>query len=255
LGWSARQAVLAETEAAGFVYRTITSVAARPSRQCMNDVEAALGEQMVVEARMAAHLVAMGEAAGLSTNEIKPATSSKLRTIRAGRNLHYRRERVMLIWEISPTWTSHLVQTLSSSPKPCFFATTYRKDQSVVQKRAQRDIDTKFFNMWGCRGWTSRAIVQVVITPPSQQLRAAYGADRLVNQLVSEGIVLAIRVLDKSMNTVDHAERVRDDKLPEPTESELAEHPPSRQNRTREKFFGKIISEGRGSYLATKAAN
>jgi sigma-B regulation protein RsbU (phosphoserine phosphatase) len=38
---------------------------------------------------------------------------------------------------------------------------------------------------------------------------------------VSEGSVIAIRVLDNSMTTVDYAERVRDTKLPEPTESEL----------------------------------
>ena len=36
----------------------------------MKDVEAAIGEQMVVEAPMAGHLVAMGEAAGLSPEEI-----------------------------------------------------------------------------------------------------------------------------------------------------------------------------------------
>jgi sigma-B regulation protein RsbU (phosphoserine phosphatase) len=55
-----------------------------------------------------------------------------------------------------------------------------------------------------------------------QQLRLRMGLTRLINQLVSEGSVIAIRVLDKSMNTVDYAERVRDSKLPEPTESELA---------------------------------
>ena len=36
----------------------------------MNDVETAIGEQMVVEATMAAHLVALGEAAGVSPKEI-----------------------------------------------------------------------------------------------------------------------------------------------------------------------------------------
>jgi sigma-B regulation protein RsbU (phosphoserine phosphatase) len=48
------------------------------------------------------------------------------------------------------------------------------------------------------------------------------GLTRLVNQLVAEGSVIAIRVLDKNMTTVDYAERFRDEKLPEPTESELA---------------------------------
>jgi sigma-B regulation protein RsbU (phosphoserine phosphatase) len=58
------------------------------------------------------------------------------------------------------------------------------------------------------------------------------GLTRLVNQLVSEGSVIAIRVLDKSMITVDYAERLRDDKLPEPSESDLAN-------------LRKLVSEGR----------
>ena len=36
----------------------------------MSDVEHAIGEQMVVEATIAAHLVAMGEAAGVGAKEI-----------------------------------------------------------------------------------------------------------------------------------------------------------------------------------------
>jgi adenylate cyclase len=70
LGWRARQAVLAETEAQGLVIARLLSRGAAFGAGVMNDVEAAIGEQMVVEAKMAAHLVAVGEAAGLSTEEI-----------------------------------------------------------------------------------------------------------------------------------------------------------------------------------------
>jgi sigma-B regulation protein RsbU (phosphoserine phosphatase) len=55
---------------------------------------------------------------------------------------------------------------------------------------------------------------------------------RLVNQLVAEGSVIAIRVLDKNMITVEYAERFRDKKLPEPTETDLAN-------------WRKLVSEGR----------
>jgi hypothetical protein len=58
---------------------------------------------------------------------------------------------------------------------------------------------------------------------PAATTPSRMGLTRLVNQLVSEGSVIAIRVLDKSMITVDYAERLRDDKLPEPTEAELAD--------------------------------
>lgn len=40
-----------------------------------------------------------------------------------------------------------------------------------------------------------------------QRLEQRVGLTRLVNQLVSEGSVIAIRVLDKSMATVEYAER------------------------------------------------
>ena len=58
------------------------------------------------------------------------------------------------------------------------------------------------------------------------------GLTRLVNQLVSEGSVIAIRVLDKNMITVEYAEKLRDKKLPEPTETDFAD-------------WRKLVSEGR----------
>src|SRR5262249_2411030 len=48
------------------------------------------------------------------------------------------------------------------------------------------------------------------------------GLTRLVNQLVSEGSVIAIRVLDKNMITVEYSERMQDIKLPELTENDVA---------------------------------
>src|SRR4030095_9952115 len=70
LGWNSRQALLADTEAEGlFIVRLLARSAGFGSRS-MSDVEAAIGEQMVVEATMAAHLVALGEAAGVSPQEI-----------------------------------------------------------------------------------------------------------------------------------------------------------------------------------------
>ena len=84
-------------------------------------------------------------------------------------------------------------------------------------------MDTQVFKYVGVTGVDKPRIVQVGYHATFlQQLRQRMGLTRLVNQLVSEGSVIAIRVLDKSMITVDYAERVRDDKLPDPTESDLA---------------------------------
>ena len=70
LGWNSRQALLADTEAEGLVIVRLLERSAAFGARVMSDVEAAIGEQMVIEATMAAHLVALGEAAGVSPQEI-----------------------------------------------------------------------------------------------------------------------------------------------------------------------------------------
>lgn len=70
MGWSSRGALLAETEAQGQVIAGLLARSASFGAHVMSDVEHAIGEQMVVEATIATHLVAMGEAAGVSAKEI-----------------------------------------------------------------------------------------------------------------------------------------------------------------------------------------
>ncbi|HEX2928115.1 MAG TPA: SpoIIE family protein phosphatase, partial [Candidatus Binatia bacterium] len=78
------------------------------------------------------------------------------------------------------------------------------------------------FKYVGVTGVDKPRIVQVGYNANMlRQLRQRIGLTRLVNQLVSEGSVIAIRVLDKNMNTVEYAEKLRDSKLPPPTESDL----------------------------------
>ncbi|HEY6366172.1 MAG TPA: adenylate/guanylate cyclase domain-containing protein, partial [Candidatus Binatia bacterium] len=70
LGWNSRQALLADTEAEGLVIVRLLERSAAFGARVMSDVEGAIGEQMVIEATMAAHLVALGEMAGVSPQEI-----------------------------------------------------------------------------------------------------------------------------------------------------------------------------------------
>jgi sigma-B regulation protein RsbU (phosphoserine phosphatase) len=133
--------------------------------------------------------------------------------------------------------------TFSPDPKQqpqahAFWPLLTGKTKSVVQEARQREVDTQVFKYVGVSGVDKPRIVQVGYHAALlQQLRQRMGLTRLVNQLVSEGSVIAIRVLDKSMLTVDYAERIGDDKLPEPTESDLAN-------------LRKLVSEGRTeSYL------
>ena len=233
LGWNSRQALLADTEAEGLVIVRLLERSAAFGARIMSDVEAAIGEQMVIEATMAAHLVALGEAAGVSPQEIN-------------RRLKQIADDTMLdeIWITDEKGHAYLRNiptidfTFSPDPKQqpqahVFWPLLTGKAKRVVQEARQREVDTQVFKYVGVTGVDKPRIVQVGYNAAFlQQLRQRMGLTRLVNQLVSEGSVIAIRVLDKSMITVDYAERLRDDKLPEPSESDLAN-------------LRKLVSEGR----------
>ena len=223
VGWSSRRALLAETEAQGLVIARLLARSAAFGARVMNDVETAIGEQMVVEATMAAHLVALGEAAGVSPKEI----NRRLKQIADDTVL----DEIWITDEKGHAYLRNIAEmdfTFSPDPKQqpqahVFWPLLAGKTKSVVQEARQRDVDTQVFKYVGVTGVDKPRIVQVGYHATLlQQLRQRMGLTRLVNQLVSEGSVIAIRVLDKSMITVDYAERVGDAKLPEPTDSELA---------------------------------
>jgi len=223
LGWSSRQALLAETEAQGLAIARLLARSAAFGAGVMNDVEAAIGEQMIVEARMAAHFVALGEATGVSPKEI----NRRLKQITDDTVL----DEIWITDEKGHAYLRNIAEIdFKFSPDPkeqpqahVFWPLLTGKARSVVQEARQREVDTQIFKYVGVAGVDKPRIVQVGYNAAFlQQLRLRMGLTRLVNQLVSEGSVLAIRVLDKSMNTVDYAERVRDSKLSPPTESELA---------------------------------
>jgi phosphoserine phosphatase RsbU/P len=224
LGWSSRQALLAETEAQGLVITRLLARSAAFGAGVMKDVEAAIGEQMVVEATMAAHLVAIGEAAGLSTKEI----NRRLKQITDDTVL----DEIWITDEKGHAYLRNIAEvdfTFSPDPKAqpqayVFWPLLTGKTKSVVQEVRQREVDTQVFKYVGVSGVDKPRIVQVGYHATLlQQLRQRMGLTRLVNQLVSEGSVIAIRVLDKNMITVDYAERIQDNKLPEPAEAELAD--------------------------------
>ena len=172
---------------------------------------------------MAAHFVALGEAAGVSPKEI----NRRLKQIADDTVL----DEIWITDEKGHAYLRNIPEidfTFSPDPKEqpqahVFWPLLTGKAKSVVQEARQREVDTQIFKYVGVAGVDKPRIVQVGYNAAFlQQLRLRMGLTRLVNQLVSEGSVLAIRVLDKNMITVEYAERLRDDKLPEPTESELA---------------------------------
>ena len=238
VGWSSRRALLAESENQGLVIARLLARSAAFGAQVTSDVEKAIGEQMIVEATIAAHLVALGEAAGVGAQEI----NRRLRQIADDTVL----DEIWITDEKGHAYLRNLMAVdFTFSPdrqqQPqahAFWPLLTGKNKAVVQEARQREIDTQVFKYVGVAGVDKPRIVQVGYHATMlRQLQQRMGLTRLVNQLVSEGSVIAIRVLDSSMITVDYAEQVRDNKLPEPTEVDLA-------------GYRKLVSEGRtDSYL------
>jgi sigma-B regulation protein RsbU (phosphoserine phosphatase) len=224
MGWNSRRGLLAESETQGLVVARLLARSAAFGARVMSDVEAAIGQQMVIEATLAAHLVALGEAAGVSPQEI----NRRLKQIADDTVL----DEIWITDEKGHAYLRNISEidfTFSPDPKRqpqahVFWPLLTGKAKSVVQEARQREIDTQVFKYVGVTGVDKPRIVQVGYNAAFlQQLRQRMGLTRLVNQLVSDGSVIAIRVLDRSMNTVEYAERIQDDKLPEPTEAELAD--------------------------------
>jgi sigma-B regulation protein RsbU (phosphoserine phosphatase) len=223
MGWSSRRALLAETEAQGLVIAGLLARSASFGARVMTDVENAIGEQMVVEATIAAHLVAVGEAAGVGAQEI----TRRLRQIADDTVLDE-------FWITDGKGHAYLTNTgidftFSADPKQqpqahVFWPLLTGQTRSVVQEARQREVDTEVFKYAGVAGVDRPRIVQVGYHATLlQQLRQRMGLTRLIDQLVSEGSVTSIRVFDRNMATVEYAERVRDTRLPDPTEDELAD--------------------------------
>jgi len=233
MGWNSRRGLLAESETQGLVVARLLARSAAFGARVMSDVEAAIGQQMVIEATLAAHLVALGEAAGVSPQEI----NRRLKQIADDTVL----DEIWITDEKGHAYLRNISEidfTFSPDPKRqpqahVFWPLLTGKAKSVVQEARQREIDTRVFKYVGVTGVDKPRIVQVGYNAAFlQQLRQRMGPTRLVNQLVSDGSVIAIRVLDKNMITVEYAERMQDIKLPDPTESDLAN-------------LRKLVNEGR----------
>ncbi len=223
VSWSSRQALLAETEAQALVIARVLARSAAFSAHVMNDVETAIGEQMIVEATMAAHLVALGEAAGVDSKEI----NRRLKQIADDTVLDeiwitdekghaYLRNKTHIDFTFSPD--------RNKQPQAhAFWPLLAGASESVVQEARQREVDTQVFKYAGVSGVDKPRIVQVGYHAAFlEELRLRMGLTHLLKQLVSEGSVIGIRVFDKRMNTVGFAERGRGDELFEPTKSDLA---------------------------------
>lgn len=206
LTWTARQSLLVQTEADGVVIARLLARSAMFAEQVPRDVEDAVGEQMLVEATIAAHLVAIAEAAGLTPDEI----SAHLRDITAHSVLEE-------FWITDETGHAYLRNqqeipfTFSPDPQEqpqahVFWPLLTGERSAVVQEARQREVDTQIFKYAAVAGIDKPRIVQVGYQALFlDQLRQQVGLARLVDELVKGGNIIAINVVDSNFVTLAYS--------------------------------------------------
>jgi adenylate cyclase len=158
---------------------------------------------MLVEATMAAHLVAIGERARMTPAEI----NAHLRQIAASTVLGE-------IWITDETgfarYRTREDVPFTFGPDPAlqpqahaFYPLLTGEKQSVVQEARTREIDGHVFKYAAVAGIDRPRIVQVGYDATFlNELRSRIGVARLVDELVASGHLVAIRVVDRNLLTL-----------------------------------------------------
>jgi methyl-accepting chemotaxis protein len=185
------------TATADLLGKTVAS-----AQYLLEQVEAALGDQMVVQARIAAHLVAVAERAGMAPDEINTALKDIV-------------EHTILdeFWITDETAHAYLTNTdveFTFSPSPIeqpqaslFFPLLNQQNGVVVQQARTREIDDQVFKYAGVSGVDQPRIVQVGYNASLlENLRQAYSVQGLVEDAVARDDVLYVRLVDTKMKSL-----------------------------------------------------
>jgi adenylate cyclase len=205
LTWTARQALLQQMDADGKVIAQLLARSAAFAVQVPGDVEDAIGDQMVVEATIASHLVAIAEQMGMSADEI----NQHLEQITQDSTLDE-------FWITDERGHAYLTNvdvdfTFSADeaeqPQAYVFWDLLTGEKQVVEQEARvREIDQQTFKYVGVGGIDRARIVQVGYNLSFlNELREQFGVTRLTQELVSGGDIIAIRVLDSNFLTLAYS--------------------------------------------------
>jgi hypothetical protein len=203
LAWSARRSLLDQKEYDGIVIAHLLARSALFAQQVPRDVETAIGDQMVVQATLAAHMVAIAGAAGLSPDRI----NAHLRQITTQTALDE-------IWITDPNGHAYLRNrsnidfTFSPDARRqpqahVFWPLLTGQRRVVIQAARRREVDAEIYKYAGVAGIDQPRIVQVGYHATLlDRLRRQMGLERLVAELVTGGNLLAIRVVDGQLRTL-----------------------------------------------------
>jgi len=236
LTWTSRHALLLEAETQGRLLARLLAITARFASEVTNEVEGAIGEQMIVEATIAAHLVALAESAGVKPERI----NAHLRAIS--------RDTVLSEFWITDEKGHAYLRTMADvdftfSPDPqkqpqahIFWPLLTGQRRAVVQEARQREVDTQVFKYAAVAGIDKPRIVQVGYQAAFlEHLRNRVGMGRLVEELVTGRNVIAMRVVDHTIVTLVYSAVPGEDipqELSEDEKTELREVMSERQTRS-----------------------
>lgn len=199
----ARRSILDQAEADGVLITQFLSRMVRFSREVQTQIEQDLGEQMVVQATITSHFVAIAEQAGLTPDEIN--------------------ERLALIADqtvLDEVWVTdsqgraylHTVPNVdfTFSPDPskqpqasAFWQLLTGDKRVVVQETRSRELDDRLFKYVGVAGIDQPRIVQVGYEAQLvQEIRRQIGLERLASELISKDAVVAVRIVDQDLNNL-----------------------------------------------------
>ncbi len=200
---NARQAMLDEQAEAGRVLARMLARTAFIVRSFPEEMEDVLAEQMVIDATIAAHFVAAGEAAGWTSEQI----NERLKEIVASTTLSE-------FWITDENGRAYLRNAteidFAFEPDPnknpqsaIFFKLITGEEKVVIQPAQRRDFDGKIFKYVGVGGVDRPRIVQVGYEASIlAALRERVSLDRLSQELVASGDIRAIRVVNAGVETV-----------------------------------------------------
>jgi HAMP domain-containing protein len=172
------------------------------SERAWQDVERAIGKQMVVQASIAAEFVAAAERAGMSPAQI----NERLRAIT-------RRSTIDEFWVTDPRGHAYLHSepgidfTFSPDPQEqrqasAFFPLLTGRRDVVIQRTLRREVDDRIFKYVGVSGVDRPRIVQVGYEAIYlAALRRQVGLVELVEETASAPGVETVRVVNKRLGT------------------------------------------------------
>jgi len=184
------------------------------SERVWRDVEDAIGKQMVVQAAITAEWIAAAERAGMPPAQI----NDRLRAVT-------RRTELDEFWVTDPGGHAYLHSvpgidfTFSPDPREqrqasAFWPLLGDERKVVIQRAQRREVDDRVFKYVGVSGVDEPRIVQVGYEALYlAALRRQVGLVRLVDQTAGAPGVVAVRVVDRDLDT--RVVRGRDESRPD----------------------------------------